>query len=79
LETAIVNELDNFWNTAAERAEAQEPCSGDPMCADSTVVAKTSETACYQPSYGTLPELPDDLASIDDAFVERVRALASFI
>jgi hypothetical protein len=41
-----------------------------------TVVAE----ACQQPcAPGPAPELPDDLTPIDDAFLNRVRMLASFV
>jgi hypothetical protein len=79
LETASVIDLDEFSKAKTAPATALERCSEDPMCADSTVVDEVSETICSQQPYEPGPELPDDLASIDDAFLDRVRALASLI
>jgi hypothetical protein len=79
LETAIVIGLDKFSNPTAAQATAQEHCGGEPMCADSTAIVEVFETLHYQQLYEPGPELPDDAASIDDAFLDRVRALASLI
>ena len=71
--------LDEFSKGKAALATALERCSEDPMCADLTVVAEVSETICSQQPYEAGPELPDDLASIDDAFLGRLRQRASLI
>lgn len=70
---------DRFWNSQAAQGVAQECRSEEEKRANSIVVARESETDCCQQPYETGPDLPEDLASIDDAFLDRVRALASFI
>lgn len=70
---------DKFWNRKAARVAAPECRSEEEKRANSVVVAEESETDCCQQPYETGPDLPEDLASIDDAFLDRVRALASFI
>lgn len=79
LETAIVSDLDKFWNPATARTAALECRSDEEKRANAIVVAEESETDCCQQPYESGPDLPEDLASIDDAFLDRVRALASFI
>lgn len=67
---------DDFSQTNPIPTTALEHRNEDAMCSDPTVGAE----ACQQPyEPEPAPELPDDLAPIDDAFLNRVRMLASLV
>lgn len=67
---------DDFSQANTISVTALEYRSEGAMCSDLTVGAE----ACQQPyEPEPAPELPDDLAPIDDAFLNRVWMLASLV
>ena len=79
LESAIVTYQDEFSHAKAAQVAALPGDSAEPPRTESAIVGGMHTTACDRHLYETGPDLPEDLASIDDAFLDRVRALASFI
>jgi len=79
LEIAIVTYQNEFSNAKAAQIAALSGDSAEPARIESVIVGGMHTTACDRHPYETSPELPDDLAPIDDAFLGRLRQRASLI
>ena len=70
---------DELRRGGAAFASIQEYYSDEVGRTNAAVAAEVCDTGYCQRAYEPCPDLPDDLAPIDDAFLGRIRGLASFI
>ena len=79
LEIAIVTYQNEFSHAKAAQIAALSGDSAEPARIESVIVGEMHTTACDRHLHESSPELPDDPASVDDAFLGRLRQRASLI
>lgn len=78
LETAMVIYMDDYRMARAAKA-ARTRHDEELLCVNWNPAFSTIALACYQTPQELSPQLPEGSAPIDQAFLDRVHALASQI
>lgn len=75
----MVIQLNDYRKAKAVRPVAQLRVEEEPLCVNWNPAFSVIALSCYQTPQQLSPQLPEDFAALEPAFIERVYALASQI